>query len=275
MLPTASVWEKGTMMTGTQETPLIFAKIMEVMREIGAVGKTSDCKAGPSSFKYRGIDAVMNALQPALIKAGVCTIPEVISLDRQERINAKGTVLTFTTVRVKYRFYASDGSFIEAVVAGEGMDTGDKSVNKAMSAAYKYAAFQVLCIPTEEMKDPDSEVYADVMYHGYQNSQAQEAQPQGYEPEVQGYGYNMQTAAPVSPQPELLRPVYQPQSLQPFASINEAMNHICTFGRNAGKSMGQIASQPKSGEELGWFVSARPGSLEAVAASMILQGRVM
>lgn len=39
------------------------------------------------------------------------------------------------------------------------MDTGDKATNKAMSIAFKYACFQVFCIPTEEMIDPDAEVH--------------------------------------------------------------------------------------------------------------------
>ena len=37
------------------------------------------------------------------------------------------------------------------------MDSGDKASNKAMAIAFKYACFQVFCIPTEEMKDPDAE----------------------------------------------------------------------------------------------------------------------
>lgn len=37
------------------------------------------------------------------------------------------------------------------------MDSGDKATNKAMAIAFKYACFQVFCIPTEEMKDPDAE----------------------------------------------------------------------------------------------------------------------
>ena len=37
------------------------------------------------------------------------------------------------------------------------MDSGDKATNKAMSIAFKYACFQVFCIPTEEMVDPDAE----------------------------------------------------------------------------------------------------------------------
>lgn len=42
-------------------------------------------------------------------------------------------------------------------MVGEGMDSGDKASNKALAVAFKYACFQVFCIPTEEMKDPDEE----------------------------------------------------------------------------------------------------------------------
>jgi len=37
------------------------------------------------------------------------------------------------------------------------MDSGDKSSNKAMAVAMKYACLQLFCIPTEDMGDPDSE----------------------------------------------------------------------------------------------------------------------
>ncbi|AIM22416.1 hypothetical protein SERRSCBI_14090 [Serratia sp. SCBI] len=41
------------------------------------------------------------------------------------------------------------------------MDSGDKATNKAMSIAYKYAAFQAFCIPTEETAiDADAEVHS-------------------------------------------------------------------------------------------------------------------
>jgi hypothetical protein len=36
------------------------------------------------------------------------------------------------------------------------MDSGDKATNKAMSAAFKYAAFQAFCIPTEGDNDADA-----------------------------------------------------------------------------------------------------------------------
>ena len=54
-------------------------------------------------------------------------------------------------------FYAEDGTNVTAVVVGEAVDSGDKSFSKALSIAFKYACFQVFCLPTEEMIDPDAE----------------------------------------------------------------------------------------------------------------------
>lgn len=135
----------------------IFESINKVMEQIGAIGK--DSKNTTQGFMYRGIDAVMNSLQPALVKNKVFVVPEVIEQTREERTNAKGTTLIYSVAKVKYTFFAEDGSNVSAVVIGEGMDTGDKSMNKAMSVAFKYACFQVFCIPTEEMVDPDAECH--------------------------------------------------------------------------------------------------------------------
>ena len=147
----------GKEVSEVTEKKNIFESIQAVMGEIGAVGKTS--KNAQQGFMYRGIDAVMNALQPALIKHGVFVVPEILEQIREERVNAKGTTLIYSICKIKYNFYAQDGSSVSATVIGEGMDTGDKATNKAMSIAFKYACFQVFCIPTEEMVDPDAEVH--------------------------------------------------------------------------------------------------------------------
>lgn len=134
----------------------IYEAISRCMEEIGAVGK--DAVNKQQGFKYRGIDAVMNAINPALVKNHVFIVPEVLEQQRQERTTNKGAVLIYSICRIKYTFYAEDGSSIEAITVGEGMDSGDKATNKAMAIAFKYACFQVFCIPTEEMKDPDGEI---------------------------------------------------------------------------------------------------------------------
>lgn len=135
----------------------IYQTISDVMAEIGYIGK--DTKNQMQGFMYRGIDAVMNALNPALINNKLFIVPEVLEQTREERTNSKGTTLIYSICKVKYTFYAEDGSSISATVIGEGMDSGDKATNKAMSIAFKYACFQVFCIPTEEMVDPDAECH--------------------------------------------------------------------------------------------------------------------
>ena len=133
----------------------IFETIAAVMAEIGSIGK--DSRNQKQNFMYRGIDAVMNALSPAIIKYKLFVVPEVLNQRREERQSANGGNLIYSICTIKYTFYAEDGSFISATVVGEGMDTGDKATNKAMSVAFKYACFQVFCIPTEEMRDTDAE----------------------------------------------------------------------------------------------------------------------
>ena len=149
----ASVFEGVPMFRGGN----IQKAIIGVMQDVGAVGKNDKNKQ--QGFMYRGIDAVMNALQPAMIKNGVFVVPTVLHEEREERTTKSGTVLFYTRLLIRYTFYADDGSYISADVIGEAMDSGDKATNKAMSIAFKYACFQVFCIPTEEMKDPDAEVH--------------------------------------------------------------------------------------------------------------------
>jgi hypothetical protein len=60
---------------------------------------------------------------------------------------------------MKFTAYAEDGSFVESITIGEAMDSGDKSMNKAMSTAYKYAFMQIFCIPTEEDKDTENQTH--------------------------------------------------------------------------------------------------------------------
>lgn len=138
------------------ETAKIYKAISNVMKDCGVVGKNDTNKF--DNYKFRGIDAVMNALNPAMIKNGIFVVPTVLNTEREERVgSSKGTVLMYTVLTVKYTFYADDGSSVESIVIGEAMDRSDKSTNKAMSAAFKYACFQTFCIPTEEMHDSEED----------------------------------------------------------------------------------------------------------------------
>jgi len=142
----------------------IYGLIGQAMRKIGAIGK--DSKNTQQGYKFRGIDAVYNALNPVMAELGLFICPEILDHRREERISEKEyngqksqTVLKYSILTIKYTLFAPDGSNVSCVVVGEGMDSGDKASNKAMSVALKYACFQLFMIPTEEMVDPDAETH--------------------------------------------------------------------------------------------------------------------
>lgn len=140
------------------ESGKIYEAIASVMADVGAVSKSKRNTQG-AGFMYRGIDDVMNALNPAMAKHKIFVVPEILEQIREDRTTAKGYSLIYSLCKIKYTFFAEDGSSVSATVIGEAMDSGDKATNKSMSIAFKYACFQVFCIPTEEMLDSDAETH--------------------------------------------------------------------------------------------------------------------
>lgn len=153
----------------------IYERIAAIMEEMPAIGKEKRNK--DQGFMYRGIDDVMNVLQPLLSKHKVFVVPEVLEQTREERATKSGGRLLYSLLKIKYTFFADDGTSVSAVVIGEGMDSSDKASNKAMAVGMKYALFQVFCIPTEEMVDPDSETPPDSEPIHYCEDCTQEIKP--------------------------------------------------------------------------------------------------
>jgi len=138
----------------------VYEKIAAVTAELSKSGISKDSKNQSQGYAFRGIDAVYGALSPLLSKHGLCILPRVTDRQVIERQNRQGTALFYVTLTVEFDFVAAeDGSKHTVITVGEAMDSGDKASNKAMSAAYKYAAFQAFCIPTEGDNDADSQTH--------------------------------------------------------------------------------------------------------------------
>jgi hypothetical protein len=133
----------------------IYKAIPAIMAEIGAIAK--DRKNAAQGYQFRGIDDVYNAIHGLFIKYKVFTVPEVLEAKDESVTTAKGSVLFYARLLIRYTFYADDGSSFSAVARGEGMDSGDKASNKAMAVAHKYALIQTFAIPTENGDDPENE----------------------------------------------------------------------------------------------------------------------
>lgn len=138
----------------------IYKKMSEVMRDIGSVGK--DQKNQAQGFKFRGIDQFVNSLYPALTKHGVFMAPRCVSeqheLKEVTRGSGKAGIDKHVTILMEYDFFAEDGSKVTVgPIPAEGLDSGDKATNKALSAALKYALIQTFSVPTEDMAEADLE----------------------------------------------------------------------------------------------------------------------
>jgi hypothetical protein len=128
-----------------------------VMRDVGAVGKRERNSQG--NFNYRGIDAVTNAVHPALVAHGVVVVPKLLSYDYGTVIvGHKRTEMAHARLTVEFTFYGPEGDSVTAVTAGEAFDSGDKATAKAHSVALRTALLQTLCLPTDE-PDPDANSY--------------------------------------------------------------------------------------------------------------------
>lgn len=134
----------------------VYQAIASVQSELAAEGIAKDRNNQQQGYKFRGIDDVYNALAPVLAKHGLCILPRILSREVTERQTKNGNALFYVIVEAEFDFVsAKDGSKHTVKTYGEAMDSADKATNKAMSAAYKYAAFQSFCIPTEGDNDAD------------------------------------------------------------------------------------------------------------------------
>jgi len=139
----------------------VYQAINAVQTELAAIGisKSSRNNQG-SGYNFRGIDAVYNVLSSIMAKNGLCIIPRMLSRISEERVSKAGGALFYITVEAEFDLVsAEDGSKHTARTFGEAMDSGDKGTNKAMSAAYKYMAFQTFAIPTEGDNDADGQTH--------------------------------------------------------------------------------------------------------------------
>lgn len=135
----------------------VYKAINAVQAELAKSGISKDRENSFDKYKFRGIDDVYNALSPLLAKHGLCILPRILRRESVERETAKGSSLFYVTVEAEFDFVcAEDGSKHVVRTFGEAMDRGDKATNKAMSAAYKYAAFQAFAIPVDGDNDPDA-----------------------------------------------------------------------------------------------------------------------
>jgi hypothetical protein len=168
--------------------PLVFAAVHRLMCRVPELGKTGSAPQSAGGFKFRGIEAVMDAIGSAMREPAIGLIlrTEIVRCDvTRETVN--GRTWTSTDLITRFVFvHPEDGSEHAFEMAGEGRDLGDKASSKAASMAAKYALCQALMIPFNGMADSDQEDPATQQAQEWERNQERERQQaQAYEREQQ------------------------------------------------------------------------------------------
>lgn len=131
--------------------------IIGVMGKVSGVAKRD--RNDMQKFNFRGIDAVVNAIGPALREIGGVIVPTVLEKQYDRGVTKSGTPTVEAFLTIAFDWHGTDGGEpIRGIVAAEAMDTSDKATAKAMSVGLRTYLLQTLMLPTDE-KDPDAEYH--------------------------------------------------------------------------------------------------------------------
>lgn len=159
--------------------PMIYPAMLAVMAEVKAIEKGR--RNEQQGFNFRGIEDILNELHDICARHGVFALPFVEEREATHRQTRNNTSLWTEHHRVRYVFYAADGSYVEAMVWGEGTDSADKATAKAYTSAFKTLLIQAFQIPTADADDADRD--------------AEESKPAKAEPRSMSQGQLLAQAA--------------------------------------------------------------------------------
>lgn len=132
-------------------------KLHRILRDSGYIKK--DKRNSAQSYNYLSEEAMVKRLRELLIEHSVILIPDVIDCHtfQVEITTSKGNKsVPITRVTVRYTMVDADsGDSYSFSMVGEGTDTGDKAVYKALTGANKYALMKLFQIPSGD--DPEAD----------------------------------------------------------------------------------------------------------------------
>lgn len=149
----------GDLSMDGEKVPVVVAW-SRVMGEIRSIGKNQDFDGGRAGkFKFRGIEAALNAFGPACRKHGVVVSQHRVVAEYREITTASGGKMRECTATVTYRIYGPSGDlseYIDCQAIGEASDSGGRSTPKAQSIALRTLLINNGLVPTED-RDADAD----------------------------------------------------------------------------------------------------------------------
>lgn len=148
----------------------IYEKMLKATELINKVAKNLKVGVGQSQYKAVGEADVLEAVKPVEIEVGIYSFPfsrkviETNVFTTTSEYNGKTTEKTTLFLRIEtvYRFINTEkpDEFIDITTYGDGVDSQDKAVGKAMTYSDKYALLKAYKIETGD--DPDQKASGDL-----------------------------------------------------------------------------------------------------------------
>jgi|GEM_PF-2214004 len=134
---------------------MLVKKLADVMKEVKHIEKRGYNKF--HNYSYATDSDVSEAVRDVLAEKHIIMLPDVVEHSIREHKSAKGKTEYIATVKVKFTFIDGEtGESLSIHGLGEGQDSGDKAVYKALTGAQKYALMKVFMIPTGD--DPEADI---------------------------------------------------------------------------------------------------------------------
>lgn len=134
----------------------IYEKLLAISNDLSRVAKNLEVGFGQSKYKAVGEADVLAAIKPLEAQYGVYSYPFKRTIIETSELETKsGTKNLFLRIETIYRFVNVDNpsEYIDITSYGDGVDSQDKSVGKAMTYADKYGLMKAYKIITGD--DPD------------------------------------------------------------------------------------------------------------------------
>lgn len=140
----------------------IYEKLSKISNELSTVAKNLSVGEGKAKYKAVGEADVLKAIKPLEEKYKVYSYPSqrrIIESGFLDTVNYKGEPKKqfYERIEVIYKFVNIEepNEYIEITTYGDGIDSGDKSVGKAMTYADKYALLKAYKIVTGDDQDQE------------------------------------------------------------------------------------------------------------------------
>lgn len=151
-----------------ENTMNIYQRMLAIASELETIAKNLEIKSSSQSYKAVGEADVLHAVKPLEEKYGVYSYPvtrEIVEsaiLESKDKYGNERKTF-FERIRTVYRFVNIDNpsEYIDQESLGDGIDTADKSVGKAMTYSDKYSLLKAYKAVTGD--DPDQ--YASEDYY--------------------------------------------------------------------------------------------------------------